>query len=381
MEFDLEEAGERWQLDPAAVHVNHGSFGAVPREVEAEQLRWQRRMRTNPSAYFRREAMPAIAEARASMSEFLGADADGVAFVRNATEACNAVIRSHPLSAGDEILVFDQEYQAVTMTMRRQAAAVGATVVEIAVPTGTTTGEVLGRVASSITERTRMLAFDHVTSATAMLMPAAELVSLCREQGLISVVDASHVPGSIDPQLDHLRPDYWFGNLHKWLCAPVASAVLYVGTAQRAAFRPLITSWFDDQGFPTALDMLGTIDYSAWLASPSAVAFFDQLGFSRVRQANNARAVYGQHVVGEALGVDISGFPTSGLPMALVPLGLAGDHEAAAALCDVVAVQHCIECAITTFDGSLFARISGQLYNRARDYDALAVALVDVVNR
>jgi hypothetical protein len=59
-------------------------------------------MHTNPSAYFRRDVFPAIADARRAVSQFLGASDDGLGFVRNSTEAINTVLSSHRLQPGDE---------------------------------------------------------------------------------------------------------------------------------------------------------------------------------------------------------------------------------------------------------------------------------------
>ena len=376
MIFDLEDVASAWELDPEFIHLNHGSFGAVPTVVLAEQRTWQKRMHTNPSAYFRRDVFPAIADARRTVSQFLGAGDDGLGFVRNSTEAINTVLSSHRLQPGDEILIFDQEYQAVTMAVGRAARLAGAQVIEIAVSLHESDDQILEQVRSRITSRTRMLVVDNITSATARIMPVAQLVNLCREQSIVSVVDASHVPGVLDPRISELKPDYWFGNLHKWLCAPVAAGVLYVAPEHRESFQPLITSWFDALGFPAAQDMLGTVDYSAWLCAPRAIEFFGEFGFDRVRAANNARAVYGQQVVAQALGTDADALRDYGLPMTLVPLERAGDHEAAGAMSAHIALTHGIEAAITDFRGQLFIRISGQLYNRAEDYHALAAALV-----
>ena len=39
---------EHFLLDPAVIFLNHGSFGATPREVLQAQQRWQAEMEANP---------------------------------------------------------------------------------------------------------------------------------------------------------------------------------------------------------------------------------------------------------------------------------------------------------------------------------------------
>ena len=74
-------------LDPALTHLNNGSFGAVPRVVAEHQRRVRDRVEANPVRFFRVESPALKAEARAVAGAFLGVDADGLALVRNPTQA------------------------------------------------------------------------------------------------------------------------------------------------------------------------------------------------------------------------------------------------------------------------------------------------------
>ena len=47
-----------WELAEDAAFLNHGSFGACPREVLAEQDRIRRTMESAPDAFFRNDVMP-----------------------------------------------------------------------------------------------------------------------------------------------------------------------------------------------------------------------------------------------------------------------------------------------------------------------------------
>ena len=85
-----------WALDPDFLTINHGSYGATPRIVLAAQDEWRARMEAQPTRFFARELPPAIREAAAVLARFLGAAAEDVVFVPNATTGCNAVLRSLP---------------------------------------------------------------------------------------------------------------------------------------------------------------------------------------------------------------------------------------------------------------------------------------------
>src|SRR5437870_13567475 len=95
----------RWPLDPERVHLNHGSFGAVPTPVLDHQEDLRRRVERNPVHELWRTFTGGLEPARLSAAAFLHADPDGFAFVPNATTGINVVLSSLTLRRGDEVLV------------------------------------------------------------------------------------------------------------------------------------------------------------------------------------------------------------------------------------------------------------------------------------
>src|SRR5882672_4520901 len=88
-----------WTLDPDWLTVNHGAFGATPRSVLESQDHWRRLLEAQPSRFMRRVLPQALREAAARLGAFVGVRGEDLAFVENATEGCNAVLRSLRFSA------------------------------------------------------------------------------------------------------------------------------------------------------------------------------------------------------------------------------------------------------------------------------------------
>ena len=76
-----------WHLADDARFLNHGSFGACPKPVLAEQARLRERMELEPMRFFLRDLEPLVDEARRELAGFLGAEEDALAFVPNATSS------------------------------------------------------------------------------------------------------------------------------------------------------------------------------------------------------------------------------------------------------------------------------------------------------
>lgn len=377
---------ELWPLDPKLTHLNHGSFGAVPLAVLTEQQRWRERMEANPTGFFRRELQPALEEARLDIAHFLGADDEGVTFVPNATFGIGVVLAAFPLAVGDEVLVTDHVYGAVFSGARKATARVGASVVTVDVPLAATDDEIVDLLLAHVNPRTRLLIIDQVASATARRFPVERICPLMRSRGVAVLVDAAHAPGLLPVDLDSFRPDFWVGNFHKWACTPRGTAGLYVAEQWRTLIGSFPVSWREDEGFPRSFLLPGTADSSAWLAAPAALRLIDGFGWDAVRARNGALAAYGQRVIADAVGADLSGMPDDfaadgvGMPMRLVPLaGVPADKDTADAVRDRIADEFAIESVINVWGGQSLLRISAQLYNHADEYERLGAALRAIV--
>jgi len=237
----------RFALDPDVVFLNHGSFGACPREVLRRQSALRERLEREPVQFMLEERPRLLDEARERVAAFVGADAEDLAFVPNATSGVNAVLRSMKLEPGDEILVTNQGYHACTNAARYVAERSGARVVEVRLPFPLISSEEVGlAVNGAITKRTRLVLLDHVTSPTGLVMPLDKLVVAIEARGVRTLVDGAHGPGMLDLDLRALGASYYTGNLHKWCCAPKGAAFLWVrGDRAGDVHAPVISHGFD----------------------------------------------------------------------------------------------------------------------------------------
>src|SRR5260370_17076502 len=201
----------KFRLEPGVDFINHGSFGAAPIEVLDAAAAWRDRMEANPD-HFLRDVLPtALRNAAGELASFVGADGEDLGFVETATPSINAVLRSLDFKPGDEILINSQSYGAVRQAVRYVCERTGAKVVEprVSIP-------VAGpdELVHPVTERTRLLIVDHISSPTGLVWPLKEIIAAARKRGTLVLVDGAHAPGQLDLDVPTLGADWYTGNCH-----------------------------------------------------------------------------------------------------------------------------------------------------------------------
>lgn len=386
------DVSSHWQLDPEIDFLNHGSFGACPTSVLEVQKDLRQRLEREPVAFFMRDYRPMLDETRQALAQFIGADPQDLVFIQNATAGVNAVVRSLSFTPGDELLTTNHTYNACRNALEYAAAQWGAKVVVAPCPFPLNDPEeIVTAIEQHITERTRLALFDHITSPTGLVLPVERLLALFHERGIDTLVDGAHALGMMDLDIGRLKPTYYTGNCHKWLCAPKGAAFLYVARERQPEIHPLIVSHgansprTDSSRFLLEFDWPGTMDPTPWLAVPEAIRFMGSLfddGWAGLRRHNRELVLYGRERLCTTLGVPIPSPESMIGSLATVPLpsGAADtgpDPQRVDPLQDTLFYQKKIEVPVVNWpcSPSRMVRISAQAYNHPAQYDRLAEVL------
>ncbi len=92
MEPDSLYQPHHWHLENNVVHLNHGSFGACPIRILAEQHELRQKMESNTLRFFEDELPEFLERSREVLGTFLGVPASDLVFVDNATTGVNTVL-------------------------------------------------------------------------------------------------------------------------------------------------------------------------------------------------------------------------------------------------------------------------------------------------
>lgn len=381
-------------LDADAVYLNHGTVGVTPLAVMQARTAILAEIERHPSRFLLRDLMhldfgasappgkmPRLRAAAAEVAAFLGAGAEGLVFVDNASSGCNAVLRSIGLRPGDEILLADHAYGGVARAAAFIARQHGAIVRTMAWPFPPDDAQAyVDAVERAITPRTRLAVLDHVSSETALVLPLAQMADTCRARGVSVLADGAHAPGAIDVDIEALGVDWYAANLHKWAFAPRGCGVLWAAPERRAGLHPAVISWgVENDDWLQEFDWPGTRDPSPWLAAPAGIAFMrDVLGIEAMREYNHALAWNSAHRLAHRWGrpwttprAMVGCMVSVPLPVSLGP----ADAVTAQRLRDALLWQHGIEVPVIARSDALWARLSLQVYNDESDIERLAGAV------
>ena len=373
-------------LDPDIVFLNHGSFGATPRPVFDAYQAWQRRLERQPVQFLVNELPAHLAHARQALGDYLHAPVDDLVFIPNATFGLNIVARSLQLGPGDEVLTTDHEYGACNNVWRFLSQKRGFTYRPVSLPQPITSNQaIVDQLWSHVTPRTKVIFLSHITSATALTLPIADICRRAQAEDILTIIDGAHVPGQLPLNLTQLGADFYFGNAHKWLMSPKGAAFLYARHDRQSLIEPLIVGWGWGEertlsfgsDFLDYLQWLGTNDLSAYLAVPDAISFQAEHDWPTVRAnchtlLNDALCQIG------ALTGRSSFYPNDTFyhQMAVARLPHQPDLTT---LKTRLYNEHRIEIPCINWQNQHFIRLSIQAYNTPADVDTLLIALTKCI--
>jgi isopenicillin-N epimerase len=378
-----------WRLDPDFTYLNHGTVGAPPVRVLKKQQALRDEIERVPSRFMLRELtgeQPApwrsrsrLREAAEPVAAFLGVRPDDLVFVPNVTTGTNAVLQSVALDPGDEVVISDLAYGAVTLAADVVARARRATVRTIELPHPVRSRDaIVEAFTAALTPRTRLVIVDHITAQTALVMPVAEIAAACRSRGIPVLVDGAHAPGSLAVDISALGVDYYSANLHKWAHAPRPCGILWAAADRQPSLRHPIVSWGSGKGFLREFEWQATSDPTTSLSAPEGIALLQEWGFEAVLGYMHGLAWEAANLLTARweTGIETPREMVGALVTVPLPERAGATDDEAKRLRLSLLVDDRIEAHLHAWRGRLWTRVSAQVYNDRSDLERLADAVL-----
>ena len=213
-----EEIRNEFQLSKDLVHLNHGSFGSVPRSVYEARLERMRELETSPDDWFRYNFVSLIQNSSEKVSKIIGSSSpENVVFVENATNGVTAALRSLGLKLQPKasLLITDLSYEAVKNTAHKVSDIEGHFVLHTINldPPYKDKSEVVERYRDYLSSHSdvHIAIVDHITSPSTLLLPVKDIVAVCHEFGVAVIIDGAHAPGQVEINVEDINAEFYTG--------------------------------------------------------------------------------------------------------------------------------------------------------------------------
>ncbi|KAJ6788208.1 hypothetical protein PWT90_02173 [Aphanocladium album] len=410
--------------------LNHGSFGTFPKSVLEYQRQLQFESEARPDTWIRYTYLDLLKASRAALAPLLGAAAGEVVLLPNATTGVNTVLRNLIFNEDDVILNFSTIYGACSKTIESLSEVCPVSSHQIKITYPVTDDEIVTKFQSAIQQvkangKTPKLAmFDGVLTFPGARFPWERLVTICKEQGIWSFMDAAHGIGHIDlSHLGSVSPDFMISNCYKythlpyylvysgltflslnfrWLMVPRGCAVLYVPFRNQHLISSTVpTSWgylpkaaratvSPEEYFGKLFEKVSTIDNTPYCCIPAALEFRSKVcgGETKIRDYCFELADHGGTRMAEMFGTEaLQGesrccFATVRLPLTLEELGITSEGNAVAKwMQELTPVEYETYIPIKCYAGGFWCRISAQIYLTVADFEWAAATIMKICDR
>ena len=294
------------------INLNNGGVSPQPKVVQEAANRYYTYANEAPSYYMWRILDQGREPLRAKLAALAGVSPDELAINRNTTEAINTVIFGLDLKAGDEVVLTKYDYPNMINAWKQRERRDGIVLkwLDFDIPMESN-AEVIQKFKAAISPRTKVFHITHMINWTGHIMPAKELCALAKANNILSIVDGAHTFAHLDFKISDLGCDFFGTSLHKWLCAPFGTGMLYIRKERIKDVWPLLASPVDQIDNIRKFENIGTRSFAIEQAIGSAIDFHNAIGAAR----KEARLKYlKQYWVDQVKDVDKVKFYTSTNP-------------------------------------------------------------------
>ncbi|MBI4540876.1 MAG: aminotransferase class V-fold PLP-dependent enzyme [Gemmatimonadetes bacterium] len=201
-----------------------------------------------------------VAAAREKIARLIAARPGEIAFVKNASEGMNLLAHGLRYSAGDNVIISDQEHETNEFpwtNLERRGLEVRR------VPSRDLRFDIED-VAALVDSRTRVVSLAHVYPVSGFVPEVAAVGRLCRERGLYFFLDAVQSVGALSTDVRALGVHALATSGHKWLLGPYGAGFLYASPEFMQEAEPVFASKHYTASHGEELNTARRQDASRW---------------------------------------------------------------------------------------------------------------------
>jgi selenocysteine lyase/cysteine desulfurase len=273
---------ESYTISPNIINLNNGGVSPQPKIVQDALARFNQIANEGPSYYMWNTLAEGRESVRMKLADMAGCSLEEIAINRNTTEAMNTVIFGLNLKAGDEVIVAKQDYPNLLNAWKQREKRDGIKLIWLNFQFPMEDDdEVISMYESAITPKTKIIMLMHMVNYIGQIMPAKKIAQMAHRHGVEVMLDAAHTFAHIDYKIPDLECDYLGTSLHKWLCAPFGTGMLYIKKDKIKNIWALLSDNQPDGDNIRKFESLGTRSFPIELSISHAIDFHQVIGIQR----------------------------------------------------------------------------------------------------
>ncbi len=279
------EIQQAYSADRGIVNLNNGGVSPSPIVVQNAMKRHLDFSNTTPAYSMWRILEPQREPVRRRVARFFKCSPEEIAFTRNASESLQICQNGFDMEPGDEVLTTTQDYGRMINTFKQRECRDGIIMKQFKIPIpAENDNEIVRLFEKNITSKTKMILMCHMINITGQILPVKKVVKMARKYNIPVIVDGAHTFAHFEFDANDLDCDYYASSLHKWLCAPHGTGLLYVRKNKIADLWPLQAPAECSMEDIRKFEEIGTHPAANYLAIGDALTFHQGIGTKNIEQ-------------------------------------------------------------------------------------------------
>ncbi len=368
---------QAYTVSPTILNLNNGGVSPQPKVVQDAVDRYYRLSNEAPTYYMWQILDKGREPLRRKLADLAGVLPEEIAINRNTTEALATVTWGLTLQKGDEIIMTKQDYPNMIHAWKQREMREGIKInwLNLTLPFENE-DDIVKAFVSATTPKTKIWHITHMINWTGQIMPVKKLCAEARKRNIISIVDGSHTFAHMDFKVSDFNPDYFGTSLHKWLCAPFGTGMLYVKKEHIAGLWPLFPNATPQSSDIRKFEALGTRSFAPEQAIGQAIDFHHAIGSKRKAERLHYLKTYWCEKVAKNSRVKLNVSLRPEFSCALGNFSIEGlDPETVA---NKLMGEHQIHTVAIKWENISGVRVTPHVYTTTRDLDRFVEAVLKI---
>lgn len=273
---------ESYTMSANLINLNNGGVSPQPKIVQDAHVRNYQFSNEAPSYYMWRILDQQRDALRNKLANLCGTLPEEIAINRNATEGLNSIIFGLNLKEGDEVVLSKFDYPNMMNAWKQREKRDKIKLVWIDIPQPLEDDlSIVKLYENAITSRTKIVHITHLINWTGNIVPSKAIADMAHKKGCEVIVDGAQSFAHVDFKIEDTGADYFATSLHKWLCAPFGSGLLYIKKEKIKNVWALLSSTDPDGPDIKKFENLGTRSFASEMAIGTAIDFHNLIGAKR----------------------------------------------------------------------------------------------------